>query len=279
MFEQILVPVDGSDDSWAALQQAIWVTGPDAVLHGLYVVDVRLLEGPIAPALAYGIGLPYGDPSSMRLTIDLTKRLEERGQQVLDEFSRRCKEAERHCKTELVEGVISKSICDVAGDKDLIIMGKRGEGAPWATVLLGSTFEAVIRAASVPVLGVPSMPRVIRRIMVAYDGSDKSNDALTIGGAFAEALGASLMVMTVAGGDEAQERLSAARDKLPEGVEVSFVSAEGHTASAIVEMAEREKIDLISIGAYSYGKFLSFLFGSTVDQVVRKASCPVLVCR
>ncbi len=279
MFDNVLVPVDGSEDSWAALQQAVWVTGPNALLHGLYVVDVRLLEGPIAPALAYGIGMPYADPSSMHLTLELTKRMSKRGEQVLKEFSRRCREAGRRCETEIVEGVISSTICNAGKGRDLIVMGMHGEGAPWATVLLGSTFEAVIRSAEVPVLGVPSEPRFVRRIMVAYDGSEKSADALLVGSALAKDLGASLVVMTVAGEEEAREKLADAREKLPEGVEARFVGAEGHAAATIVETAEKERIDLISIGAYSYGKFLSFLFGSTVDQVVRKAPCPVLVCR
>ncbi len=279
MFEEVLVPVDGSEDSWAALKQAMWITGPDTLLHGLYVVDVRLLEGPIAPALAYGIGLPYADPSSMHLTLELTKRMGERGKQVLEEFTRRCREAGRHCDTQMVEGIISNTICEAARGRDLIVMGMRGEGAPWATVLLGSTFEAVIRAAEVPVLGVPSVPRFVRRIMVAYDGSKKSADALAVGSALAKDLGASLLVMTVAGDEEAEKRLADAREKLPEGLQAEFVGVDGHPAATIVKIAEKERIDLISIGAYSYGKFLSFLFGSTVDQVVRKAPCPVLVCR
>jgi nucleotide-binding universal stress UspA family protein len=42
MFNQILVPVDGSDHSWNALEQAIEVAKEEgSTIHGLFVTDAR----------------------------------------------------------------------------------------------------------------------------------------------------------------------------------------------------------------------------------------------
>jgi len=47
----------------------------------------------------------------------------------------------------------------------------------------------------------------------------------------------------------------------------------------IVQVAEKEKIDLIVMGTYGRGGVSRMLFGSTAEKVVRKAPCPVLVVR
>jgi len=47
VFERILVPVDGSTDSWVALEQAILIAHEgEHEIYGLFVVDIRLIEAP-----------------------------------------------------------------------------------------------------------------------------------------------------------------------------------------------------------------------------------------
>ncbi|OGF98595.1 MAG: hypothetical protein A2Z86_05655 [Candidatus Glassbacteria bacterium GWA2_58_10] len=47
----------------------------------------------------------------------------------------------------------------------------------------------------------------------------------------------------------------------------------------IIQAAEKEKIDLIVMGTYGRGGVSHMLFGSTAEQVVRMAGCPVLTVR
>src|SRR4029077_20457108 len=54
---------------------------------------------------------------------------------------------------------------------------------------------------------------------------------------------------------------------------------QGKPATEIVRVAAEEKVDLIVIASYGRGALSHALFGSTTERVVRKAPCPVLICR
>jgi nucleotide-binding universal stress UspA family protein len=53
----------------------------------------------------------------------------------------------------------------------------------------------------------------------------------------------------------------------------------GKPAAEIIRLAREEAIDLIVIGTHGRGTLSHVLFGSTTEKVVRKAPCPVLICR
>ncbi|HEV8204260.1 MAG TPA: universal stress protein, partial [Pyrinomonadaceae bacterium] len=55
--------------------------------------------------------------------------------------------------------------------------------------------------------------------------------------------------------------------------------SEGQPYREILNYAERNEIDLISVGAHGAGFGMRALFGSNVDRVLRQAPCPVLVAR
>jgi nucleotide-binding universal stress UspA family protein len=50
----------------------------------------------------------------------------------------------------------------------------------------------------------------------------------------------------------------------------------GHPATKILELAKKEKIDLIIMGAHGRKGLERVFFGSVADEVVTNASCPVL---
>jgi nucleotide-binding universal stress UspA family protein len=53
----------------------------------------------------------------------------------------------------------------------------------------------------------------------------------------------------------------------------------GKPAAELIRLAREEHVDLIVIGTHGRGTLSHVLFGSTTDRVVRKAPCPVLICR
>ena len=60
---------------------------------------------------------------------------------------------------------------------------------------------------------------------------------------------------------------------------VTTAVSEGHAYREILDYAEQNEIDLISVGAHGAGFGMRALFGSNVDRVLRQAQCPVLVAR
>lgn len=61
--------------------------------------------------------------------------------------------------------------------------------------------------------------------------------------------------------------------------DIKHAVSEGHAYREILNYAEKNKIDLICLGAYGAGFGMRALFGSNVDRVLRQAPCPVLVAR
>lgn len=53
----------------------------------------------------------------------------------------------------------------------------------------------------------------------------------------------------------------------------------GEPASAIVELAERERIDMIVIGTHGRSGLMRLLMGSVAEQIVRSAPCPVVTVK
>lgn len=84
------------------------------------------------------------------------------------------------------------------------------------------------------------------------------------------------------------EKLKAASMKIPEegrlkaaeeGVSTSARVEFGPPAETIINLAEREKFDIIMIGSRGYSQLRRLLVGSVADKVMEYAPCPVLVFR
>jgi len=190
---------------------------------------------------------------------------------------------------------------------DLIVM--RSRRRPHRAALLGSTAESVCRTAPCPVMVMHSDERdwvdgpdngiQLKRVLVAYDFSDYSELALKYSLSFAQEYQAELHVLHVLPpfslnepeiswyplGKEGNYHQAARRLQQavpPEAhlwCNIKHAVSEGHPYREILNYAERNKIDLICLGAHGAGFGMRALFGSNVDRVLRQAPCPVLVAR
>jgi nucleotide-binding universal stress UspA family protein len=63
------------------------------------------------------------------------------------------------------------------------------------------------------------------------------------------------------------------------GLEIEEVIVHGDAAAEIVRVAKEREVDLIVIASHGRTGLGRMLFGSTAEEVVRHASCPVLVVK
>jgi nucleotide-binding universal stress UspA family protein len=188
---------------------------------------------------------------------------------------------------------------------DIVVAGTRGRTG-LKRLLLGSTAAHLIRNARCPVLIVhPSdagTPRPARRVLVPTDFSE---DAVLAANAAARILGvegadgqltllhsyhvepeatylpASILMDAIAAADATvkriiEERAAALRQS---GIRVDTVVWEGEPPSTIVHHAKSLAVDLIAMATHGLSGVDRLFLGSTAEQVVASAPCPVLTVR
>ena len=76
------------------------------------------------------------------------------------------------------------------------------------------------------------------------------------------------------------ERLEAVKSRLEaDGLSVKLYLRYGNIPKQIVDVAEKEGVKLIVMGAHGKGLLTEILLGSVSTDVIRNASCPVLIVK
>jgi nucleotide-binding universal stress UspA family protein len=126
------------------------------------------------------------------------------------------------------------------------------------------------------------------KIMVAFDGTNVSNEALKIAREYATALNArAYLVMSMVGGPEVPREEFVKHEHILDFAQAQFMESnipcEAHLSvrgleagEDLVQFARENEIDLIVIGIRRRSKVGKLVFGSTAQYVVLKAPCPVL---
>lgn len=186
---------------------------------------------------------------------------------------------------------------------DLIVICTHGySGAE--RIVMGSTTEEVLRQAPCPVWTLrhrtaPKAGLRIRRLLVPIDFSEPSRKALRYALGLARRFEASLTVChvvspvppsrrwTTLARDLEAEAVESAREQLNQWIQPARdaghnIKAEvlvGTPRDQIIAQADRQKADLVVMATRGRRGLARWLLGSTAEQVVRHAPCPVLVVR
>ena len=142
MFDKILVPLDGSEFSYKALDYAIDIAkkfSSELLLVHIVPTTTAFLTGP--------------DSLGSSLLIDLKKQLEESGHRILTTGEARANKVEVNVTTKIDYGnPVDKILNMVKEEKiDLVVMGHRGLGRA-GRFFLGSVSDNVSRNVTCPIL-------------------------------------------------------------------------------------------------------------------------------
>lgn len=276
MFKRILVPTDASEAAAAGVRYAVaFASLQHASLVVLHVVDIKLLEGPFLRDLSASLGAaPYVNYQG-----NIAMLLDERGKAALNYAEGLCKAQGIPCETCLVTGIVPRVICEKASLVDLIIMGRTGEHNQFLEGLAGSTTEAVVRRAGIPVLVTAWDTPACNRILLAYDGSKHAKKAVKITADWAENRSNQILCLTIDDSlestllDEVKQYLSSRQ------VNISYEIRKGIAGEEIVSFAKECDADMIVMGAYGHSKLRELVLGSTTSYVINHAGCPALLVR
>jgi nucleotide-binding universal stress UspA family protein len=248
----LLVPLSGEPESWGALDQALIVAAHQGGhLHGLHVQ-------------------PEG------VTKDTAHARE-----LLEEFDRRCNDAGVAGSLAFEVGPVVPTIVARARWSDLVVVNLAHPPQAKGLARVRSGFHALVQHCPRPLLAVPGQAVPIGSALLSYDGSPKAAEALFVTAYLALQWGVRITVLTVPEPLRTGEQALARARRYLEvwGVQADYLLEPGQPAQAILSAARERGCDLILIGGYGHSPLLEAVLGGTVDQLLRSADRPVLICR
>ncbi|KJS34355.1 MAG: universal stress protein UspA [Rhodospirillaceae bacterium BRH_c57] len=178
-------------------------------------------------------------------------------------------------------GPLVETLEEVEASADLVVIGKRGEAADFATGHLGANLERVIRGSTKPVLVANRAFKPINRLLIAYDGGTSARKAVSHVATRPLLQGIECHLLMVGAATAAnQEKLALAREELAAGgLESRATLIEGEPESRVGEYVKSEGIDLLVVGAYGHSRIRHLIIGSTTTTLIRTCQVPLLMFR
>jgi len=205
--------------------------------------------------------------------------------------------------TVLLEGSPAPELIEETAQARMLVLGSRGLGG-FTGMIIGSVAVQVSAHAQCPVVVVPpdTLPTLHRRrrIVVGVDGSKLSAKAVDFAFEQAEAIGGRVIAVhawnspfstyengrgdLVFDNEEVRkasevmvaEALAGPRADHPD-IPVDVELVPGQPARALLQVGE--SADLVVVGSRGRGGFTGLLLGSTSQQVLHHAHCPVAIVR
>jgi len=278
MIKSILIATDGSASSIVATKYGCCLAKLfQAEVCGVNVVDVRALEGPLMSDISGSMGF---EPFQSYLP-KFEQILQERADGILEDFKGLCAEQGITAEVKRLSGIVPNVIAEEAKRVDLVVVAQRGEHAQWSAGLLGSTTETVIRKSPRPVLIAPREYRDIKKVLIAYDGSNESTRGLKTACETFVDLSCELHVVFVTDEDAHADTLAAeVRDYVGHhGIEVALTRLTGDAPKIILQHAEQHGFDLIVMGAFGHSRLHDLILGGTAAYMIRETTIPIMLNR
>jgi len=252
LFNNILVTVSGETQNWQALYQALIVANrEESNLLGLHIVSKKnLIDTPEA-------------------------------QSIRGEFNRICQEMEISGELAIDAGEITQTISERARWSDLVVVHLAHPPSQETLKRLAPGFHRLVQRCPRPMLVVPKYKPDLNKLLLAYDGSPKADEALFIAAYLAGKWDLPLTVLIILEGETfpkkaiARARWYMNTHRIIGDIHVRY----GTVAETILATAECAEFDLIIMGGYSHSPMLEIVIGSAVNDVLRSAKCPILICR
>jgi len=253
LFENILVAVSEDYSKWHPLDQAIILAQKDGVnLRGLHIVPIE------------------------------TQRATAQVQAIQGQFSEKCSQANVNGELAIETGTIARKICERNSWADLVVLNLAHPPGDSPVERLNSGVRTLIRRCSRPILAVPGNVTNLDRVLLAYNDSPKSQEALYIAAYASQVWGAQLSVLTLEESGQDAEKTQAHAKKYLKNKNIPaefFTRTSNDRPKTILNTAQENRSELILIGGYKATPLVEIVLGSVVDEILRGTKIPVLICR
>ena len=286
----ILLCSDGSAFAEGIYRYGAWFANQfQAQTQVLFVTDVRSQKVVSTGNFSGSIGLGASEQllnELVNLEHERAKLNNQRARLILKNADQVLK-AEGLSDVELINqtGFLVDCFHDFEAGADMVVLGKRGEAAEFASGHLGANIDRIVRSSTKPCLVTPQTFAPIERLLVAYDGSPTGKRILNFLVDNADGFkDIEIHLLTVAKSDsdtERSEQLAKAKDKLQQSVGHTLIASlsTGDPEQVIANYVEQHQISLLVMGAYGHRRIRHLVIGSTTVQLLRSTKIPMLLFR
>lgn len=251
LFADILVAISGKARSWITVEQAI-------TLGELEKSDVR------------GLVVYRKDEAFRNKQDPLTQA-----------FAERLEYSGLSGNLVFAPGKIAETIIQRTKVNDLLVLQITHPPDQRLFTRLESGIRKIVRRSTRPILMVHERVSPLKHMLVAYNGSPKSREALFIAAYLADRYQKRLTVVITEEEPGQGENLMLEVSEILGDTEgrVLIRKSTGRVSDVIQQEVKICRADLIVMGGYGYPPLLEALLGSTVDDVLRRSRVPVLICQ
>ncbi len=285
--KKILLCTDGSAFAESIYRYGAWfATRLSAEVRVLSVIDIRSQKMASNSNLSGAIGLGASEEllnnlveiehQRAKLNHQKTKLILQNAEIALKEYG--------VAPINLIEktGFLVDFLSEFEVESDLIVLGKRGEGADFASKHLGANVERIIRSIHKPCLVTPREFQPIKKVLIAYDGSPTGAKILQFLVNIPLFQDLELHLLTVAKSSEDSKIVllnEAGQNLKAKGLNPICQIQAGNPEQVIVDYAQTQSINLLLMGAYGHNRIRQLVIGSTTAQVLRSSNIPLLLFR
>jgi nucleotide-binding universal stress UspA family protein len=254
LFDNVLVAVTGDEDGWPAVEYAAKVAQNEAAkLIGLHI---------------------------------RAKKTANDGEQIAhieERFGTIISKAGVDSSFMVNTGKVTRTIYQRSLWSDLLVLRLSHAPPVLSFRRFGSGLRNLIRLVRTPILFVPPPAKpCLDRVLLAYGGGRKAEEALYVAAYFASRWHTKLVVVTVRRGNQDEHALSEQAQKYLLSRDIHDVEylkfKDISPADAILHVSGENECDLILTGGYEGSYFRELIYGSTVDLILQRVNCSVLIC-
>ncbi|MBK0399029.1 universal stress protein [Limibaculum sp. M0105] len=283
MTDKLIALIDGSIYSRSVCENAAWIAGrTGAPVELLHVLGRReTASSDLSGSIALGARTALLEELSA-LDTERARLAQKRGRAIVEDAEAVIRAAGiENVTARLRSGDLLETVAEAEPTSRGIVIGKRGEGADFARLHLGSNLERIVRSATKPVFVAARAFRPITKVLIAYDGgvaAMKAVDHVARAPLFA-GLDIRLLSVGTEQGELARNLAKAQATLRAGGHDARVEVSPGQPEKVLAEVVERDGIDLLVMGAFGHSRIRAMIIGSTTSEMIRSCKIPVVLFR
>jgi len=253
LFQHVTAALSDDDPDWIALEQAILVNRcPGGAIRGVHV------ESP-------GEHEDLGD-------VDIYQK----------RFDQRLSEAGMSGKFFLREGEPASALLEFSLLSDLLVLKLSHPPATSLVERISHGIITILQQSRRTILFVKEDPLPVTSILMPFDGSQRSKEALYVAAYYAARYDCQLHLLLVMKGSDKDEinRYYAQTYLERLGVEAEYHQGTSESfATDVVSLAESLSVSTLILGGYEGTSILDRVFSQAIDAILAQVSVPVMICQ